>query len=52
MPAAAEKHDSPSRAVAVGSFPADHRDLPNMTPEQWEEWDAVFGPEPNIPEDY
>lgn len=33
------------------SFPAYKGDLPDMTPEQWEEWDAAFGPEPNMPEE-
>ena len=53
MPArAATAHDSPPVAtVRAGSFPVDKRELPNMTPEQWDEWERAFGPEPNIPEE-
>lgn len=56
MPASAPSPcaQTPSSRIAceAGAFPVDHRDLPNMTPEQWEEWEAAFGPEPNFPEDY
>ena len=40
-----------SAATARAGFPIDKRELPNMTPEQWDEWERAFGPEPNIPEE-
>lgn len=52
QPAPQQRTTHPPVAVArAGSFPVDKRELPNMTPEQWDEWERAFGPEPNIPEE-
>ena len=52
QPAPQQRTTPPPVAVArAGSFPIDKHDLPDMTPEQWEEWERAFGPEPNIPEE-
>lgn len=32
----------PVAAARAGAFPIDHRDLPDMSPEQWDEWESAI----------